>query len=77
MTKRTATMTVAPCPRLSRTERRAGTDRRQGRRPSDRRSWVVINSLPANTPVFPAEIDVIETYLGELLNNLLGACRAN
>jgi len=76
MTERTATMTVAPCPRLRRTERRASTDRRQGRRPSDRRSWVVTNSLPASTPVFSAEIDVIETYLGELLDNLLAACRA-
>lgn len=33
--------------------------------------WVVADELPPKMPILPAEIEVIETYFGALLDELL------
>lgn len=76
MARRTATDMTMPHSRPDRPGRSVSTHRRRDRRSPDQRVWVVVDELPANAPVLPAEIDVIETYLGDLLDNLLSACRS-
>lgn len=77
MTRRIATRTAAPRARPDGPGRSVSTDRRRGGRVHDQRAWVVVDALPASSPVLPAEIDVIETYLGDLLDSLLAARRTN
>lgn len=36
------------------------------------RAWIVEDDLPRPTPVGRAEIDVLETFLGRQIDNLLG-----
>lgn len=40
-------------------------------------NWTVHHGWPAEVPVTPAEIEVVETYLGGLLDELLAACGAS
>ncbi len=40
-------------------------------------TWTVHHCWPAEVPVTPAEIEVVETYLGGLLDELLTACGAS
>ena len=40
-------------------------------------NWMVHHCWPAKVPVTPAEIEVVETYLGDLLDELLAACGAS
>lgn len=37
----------------------------------------VVDTWPDIIPVTPAEIDVLETFLGELLDQILGGTRSN
>ena len=46
------------------------TDRRTSRRDRER-VWVLVEGLPSKMPVLPAEIEVIETYFGAFLDELL------
>lgn len=38
-------------------------------------NWTVHHGWPAEVPVTPAEVEVVETYLGGLLDELLAASR--
>jgi hypothetical protein len=48
------------------------TDRRTSYRDRER-VWVVVEGLSSKMPVLPAEIEVIETYFGALLDELLAS----
>lgn len=37
----------------------------------------VLDDLPTLVPAMQREIDVIETYLGSLMDKILGGCRSN
>ena len=39
--------------------------------------WRVVDDWPAGVPVTRDEIDVLETYLGALLDEILGGARAS
>jgi hypothetical protein len=61
-------------PRASRpAETRSSARRKNGRTSHLNRDrvWVVSDELPPEMPILPAEIEVIETYLGALLDELL------
>lgn len=42
------------------------------RRPTDPEFWTIMNELPDPLPVSKAEIDVIEQYFGDLLDEVFG-----
>lgn len=53
--------------------RRAGQQRRRQR---ESQRWSITFDAPYPLPVTSAELDVIETWLGELLDELLAPCKA-
>lgn len=73
MTKRSEVAAPRRRPLARRPETRSSARRNSGRmRRLDRdRVWVVSDELPSKIPVLPAEIEVIETYFGALLDELL------
>ncbi|BEV46093.1 hypothetical protein CRBSH125_22760 [Afipia carboxidovorans] len=73
MTKRSEAAASRRRPLARRPETRSSARRNRGRmRRLDRdRVWVVSDELPSKIPVLPAEIEVIETYFGALLDELL------
>ncbi|MBN9289744.1 MAG: hypothetical protein J0H36_01165 [Hyphomicrobium denitrificans] len=73
MTKRSEAAASRSRPLARRPETRSSARRNSGRtRRLDRdRVWVVSDELPSKIPVLPAEIEVIETYFGALLDELL------
>lgn len=44
-------------------------------RPTDREFWTVINELPDPLPVSTAELDAIERYFSDVLDEVLGLKR--
>ena len=73
MTKRSEAAAPRRRPLARRPETRSSARRNGGRtRRLDRdRVWVVSDELPSKIPVLSAEIEVIETYFGALLDELL------
>jgi len=73
MAKRSEAAAPRRRPLARRPEARTSARRNGGRmRRLDRdRVWVVSDELPSKIPVLPAEIEVIETYFGALLDELL------
>jgi hypothetical protein len=54
-----------------RTEPPASESRERARRVDDASSWTVEDDLPRPIPVARAEIDVLETFLGRLIDDIL------
>lgn len=73
MTRRSKAIAPRRRPMARPVEVRSSTRRTNGliRRLERDRVWVVSEGLPSKMPVLPAEIEVIETYFGALLDELL------
>lgn len=69
-----STNVTAPSARQERLWGRARRSAAQHARCRNEHQWTVTDDLPEPLPVTAAELDVIETYLGDLLNDLL-SCR--
>jgi len=66
-----ATSVPSPQPGARRLWGRARRSAAQRARRGSERPWNVIDNLPDQVPVTQAELDVIETYLGDLLDKFL------
>lgn len=73
MTQRSCAPAIRRRPTARPVETRSSTQRNNGRtrRLERDRVWVVADELPPEMPIRPAEIEVIETYFGALLDEML------